>query len=214
MKNLIKISLIALLFCGCAPKCDPHTLQGTISQGTYSHPEDLFHFTIPKITGELIVKDQFPEDNYSLVSISDDCGVFVMVEVIDLQIEKKDGAKILQSDEIEKSYKLLFDNCILRPIQQVFPKTQILEESYRELDQIGKVYLATINIKGFTVNKDNGERTDSKFAYVVSICENLFVIESMQESVNEELPPENNQALYDTLIELRKTFNSPLDCQN
>jgi hypothetical protein len=207
LKNLIKISLITLLLCGCAPKYDPHTLQGTISQGAYSHPDNLFHFTIPKMIGE---------DNYSLVLISDDCGGLVRVEVIDLQIEKKDGVKILQNDEIEEFYKLIFDNCILRPIQHVFPKTQILEESYRELDQIGKVYLVTINIKGFTVNKDNGERTDSKFAYVVSICENLFVIESMQEAglLRMDLPPEHNQELYDTLIELRKSFNSLLHCQN
>jgi len=97
--------------------------------------------------------------------------------------------------------RTIFLGMVMPPIEQAF-EVQYIKEQVEQIDDVGQVYLALVNIPGASTLMDaaTGKRGDSKRAYLVSLEDNQILVLSTQES------PRGNQDLFNKLIELRKSY--------
>lgn len=183
-------------------------IQGKIINGRYQAPNELYSFNIPKVLQGAPIQEDNSSDLF-MISMQDDFGHLLRIETITFMTD---------DDRKGKETNILTDifNAVIQIIRKQFPSTTILEEKLDNIDNIGPVCMAFIEIpEGSTlIDQKNKKRADSRRAYLISFCDNYLVIMSTQESPLVSLVKRYDQAqrmddhntLYDQLIQTRLSY--------
>lgn len=244
MKKIHATILTTLLLCGCMPRDDLRChsqmdfacensnlrgLKGKIINGYYQHPYGSYSIKLPEMMSGARIDEHLLTPTRSTIVFFDDFGNLVRVEVAIQSREEMEALDFLFTENYEKEFHGLFEYCALAPIASMFKGTRLLEEKTVEIEGIGKTYFALIEIPNGSnmKNLDTGKFDTSTRAYMMSFAGSHLVTLSVQESTlsknarefykitGHAIPPVKSQELYDTLIELRKTYNQNenSDCQ-
>lgn len=225
MNKLFVVILMSLFLNGCSGPLrntqHEKIVQGKISKDIYYHPRGIYSFKIPKLLSNVKIEEGFL-DNKSMVAISDDFGNLVRVDTITHTEEEMVVFSALRNQlSFEDALKYVFNDCVFEVIAQQFQGTCFGEEQFLTIGGVGRVYCSIVKIpKGSNViNADTGEHCDSKRAFMLFFNKNQLVVLSAQESLLAQNarefskrtggePKENNQCLYDTLVELAKSYKN------
>lgn len=192
-------------------------LQGKIIDGCYHDPQDCFSFKIPSMIQGMKIEEDFSDDRVKTVIILDEFGNLVKVDVLIHSMEETVFINSLPERGIRAYLQYIFRTCVLDHLTQQLAEIKQLDEKFIELDDAGKGYLAIIEIpQGSNVRAEKtGRYLDTRRAYLLSLCEDQLVLISAQGSILQDIfkvigieIPNNDEELYNKLIEIRKSFNN------
>lgn len=185
-----------------------------IIDGRYHDPQGTYSFALPKMGSTQKIEEHKINQDADGISFQNDFG-----DLVRFEIAKFSHDELLSlSNElggVENVLAAMFKDAVLLPISKQIPNTKVLDVNSEDIDGIGAVYFAMIDIPGGSTLEDaiSHQRLDSRRGYLLSFCENYLVAISTQESpmiaTLEKyggMRMDRTKKIHDQLVEMRLSY--------